>query len=121
MPHWVARDDAHLELGNVFAMLASLTAKSRESADATIEVLAAHLVERGLLDPANLERGRRMAAVAARLNPDAISDSHAGEPQRPALRPPYSVLGSERGPALPSLDESLLKFVRDRAVVGTAA
>ena len=63
----------------------------------------------------------RMAAVAARLNPDAISDSHVGESQRPAAQPPYSVLGSERGASLPPLDESLLKFVRDRTVVGTAA
>jgi len=45
-------------------MLASLTAKSHQGAspEATIEVLAAYLVERGLLDPANLERGRRTAA-----------------------------------------------------------
>jgi dTDP-4-dehydrorhamnose reductase len=63
----------------------------------------------------------RMAAVAARLDPEAISDCHAAELQRPATRPPYSVLGSERGGALPSLDESLLRFVRDRTVVGTAA
>ena len=63
----------------------------------------------------------RMAAVAARLNPDAISDGHPGESQRPAAQPPYSVLGSERGAALPPLDESLLKFVRDRTAIGTAA
>ena len=45
-------------------MLASLNAKSQTGAspEATIEVLAAYLVEHGLLDPANLERGRRMAA-----------------------------------------------------------
>src|SRR3569623_908832 len=45
-------------------MLASLTAKSHENTapEATIEVLAAYLVERGQLDPANLERGRRTAA-----------------------------------------------------------
>jgi len=45
-------------------MLASLTAKSSQSAspEATVEVLAAYLVERGLLDPANLERGRRTVA-----------------------------------------------------------
>jgi general secretion pathway protein E len=45
-------------------MLASLTAKSHPFAppEATIEVLAAYLVERGQLDPANLERGRRTAA-----------------------------------------------------------
>jgi general secretion pathway protein E len=42
-------------------MLASLTAKSHDAPDATIEVLAAYLVERGQLDPANLERGRRTA------------------------------------------------------------
>ncbi|HWU57005.1 MAG TPA: ATPase, T2SS/T4P/T4SS family, partial [Rhizomicrobium sp.] len=45
-------------------MLASLTAKSQQGVtpEAAIEVLAAYLVERGLLDPANLERGRRTAA-----------------------------------------------------------
>ena len=49
-------------------MLASLTAKSqaasRESGtpEATVEVLAAYLVERGVLDTANLERARRLAA-----------------------------------------------------------
>ena len=45
-------------------MLASLTATSQKSIspDATIEALAAYLVARGQLDPANLERGRRMAA-----------------------------------------------------------
>jgi dTDP-4-dehydrorhamnose reductase len=58
----------------------------------------------------------RMAAVAARLNPEAIRDAHTGEAHRP-----YSVLGSERGVALPPLEESLLRFVRDRTVVGTAA
>jgi dTDP-4-dehydrorhamnose reductase len=63
----------------------------------------------------------RMAAVAARLNPEAISDSHAGASPRRAAQPPYSVLGSERGAALPALDESLLRFVRDRTVVGSAA
>ena len=44
-------------------MLASLTAKSHANTapEAVIEVLAAYLVERGQLDPANLERGRRTA------------------------------------------------------------
>jgi dTDP-4-dehydrorhamnose reductase len=63
----------------------------------------------------------RMAAVAARLNPDAIRDGHTAESDRRAARPPYSVLGSEHGATLPPLEESLLRFVRDRAVVGTAA
>jgi general secretion pathway protein E len=49
-------------------MLSSLTAKSqaisREGAapEATVEVLAAYLVERGVLDLANLDRARRLAA-----------------------------------------------------------
>jgi general secretion pathway protein E len=48
----------------VLPMLTSLNAKSQNGStpEATIEVLAAYLAERGLLDPANLERGRRMAA-----------------------------------------------------------
>src|ERR1700754_882826 len=45
-------------------MLASLNAKSRSNPapDATIEVLAATLIERGVLDAPGLERGRRVAA-----------------------------------------------------------
>jgi general secretion pathway protein E len=45
-------------------MLASLSAKSRDNLtpEAAIEVLAATLIERGLLDAASLERGRRMAS-----------------------------------------------------------
>ena len=45
-------------------MLASLNPKPRPvpAPDATIEVLAARLVERGVLDAASLERGRRVAA-----------------------------------------------------------
>jgi general secretion pathway protein E len=38
------------------------TAKPSNPPDATLDVLAAYLVERGQLDPVNLERGRRMAA-----------------------------------------------------------
>ncbi|HKY18433.1 MAG TPA: type II secretion system ATPase GspE [Rhizomicrobium sp.] len=45
-------------------MLASLSAKADAdpAPQAVLEVLAQHLVERGLLDSANLERGKRMAA-----------------------------------------------------------
>ena len=58
----------------------------------------------------------RMAAVAARLNPEAIRDGHTGEPHRA-----YRVLGSERGVALAPLEDSIQRFVRDRTMVGTAA
>ena len=43
-------------------MLASLNSEFVASPQATVEVLAGYLVEHGLLDPANLERGRRVAA-----------------------------------------------------------
>lgn len=63
-----------------------------------------------------------MAAVAARLDPDAIRGTLVRESEpRPAARPEYSVLGTERGAPRPPLEESVLRFVRDRTAVGTAA
>ncbi len=43
-------------------MLTSLKSHESMAPEATIEVLATYLVERGQLDPASLERGRRTAA-----------------------------------------------------------
>ncbi len=43
-------------------MLAPLTQERMDSPDATIAVLVQYLVERGLLEPASLERARRIAA-----------------------------------------------------------
>ena len=43
-------------------MLASLKSQTGTSPEATIEILASYLVERGSLDPAGLDRGRRVAA-----------------------------------------------------------
>ncbi len=63
----------------------------------------------------------RMAAVAARLSPDSVVGCDGRDLHRPAARPFYSVLGTERGAQLPPLEESLSRYVRDRTVVGTAA
>src|SRR5215472_16769931 len=64
---WRRHDDFQPAPGKEFVMLASLTAKSQAIArdgtapEAAVEVLAAYLVERGVLDTTNLERARRLA------------------------------------------------------------
>jgi dTDP-4-dehydrorhamnose reductase len=63
----------------------------------------------------------QMAAVAARMSPDAIHGCKAQDLQWPATRPSYSVLGTERGMLLPPLEDSLLRFMHARRSVGTAA
>jgi dTDP-4-dehydrorhamnose reductase len=63
----------------------------------------------------------RMAAAAAGLSSDGIRECQAVDLQRPAARPFFSVLGTERGSSLPPLEDSLLRFVRDRTVIDTAA
>jgi dTDP-4-dehydrorhamnose reductase len=60
----------------------------------------------------------RMAAAAAGLDPDAIEPGHSPSPAR---RPPFSALGSERGAALPPLEDGLSRYVRDRRRIGDAA
>jgi len=60
----------------------------------------------------------RMAAAAAGFDPDAIEP---GPSPAPARRPPFSALGSERGAALPPLEDCLSRYVRDRSRIGDAA
>jgi len=77
-----------------------------------------HLANSGAL---TWEEFARMAASAARLDPDGIIGCEAADLRMPARRPRYSVLGTERGEPLPPLDESLSRYVRDRVSFGTAA
>jgi dTDP-4-dehydrorhamnose reductase len=63
----------------------------------------------------------RLAAAAAGFNPEFVEASESTAFNAPATRPPYSALGTERGPALPPLEESLSRYVRDRLAVGDAA
>ena len=63
----------------------------------------------------------RIAASAAGMDADAVQRCQRMVPRAPALRPRYSALGSERGPSLPPLEESLARYMRDRAVVRSAA
>jgi dTDP-4-dehydrorhamnose reductase len=63
----------------------------------------------------------RLAASAARLNPDAIVSSESSSLCQRAPRPLYSALGTERGISLPSIEESLARYMRDRNVNGAAA
>jgi dTDP-4-dehydrorhamnose reductase len=60
----------------------------------------------------------RMAATAAGLDPDAVEPGH---PPASARRPPFSALGSERGTALPPLEDCVSRYVRDRSRIGDAA
>jgi dTDP-4-dehydrorhamnose reductase len=61
------------------------------------------------------------AARAAGLDPSRVTRCHSADLGRPAVRPGYSVLGSERGILLPDLDDSLDRYVREREAHGAAA
>jgi dTDP-4-dehydrorhamnose reductase len=63
----------------------------------------------------------RIAATAAGLNPTAVQACQRLAPRAPAARPRFSALGSERGPLLPPLEESLSRYVRDRTAISDAA
>ena len=64
----------------------------------------------------------KIAARAAGLDPDAVEGCQRQVSRAAAARPAYSALGSERGPLLPPLEESLSRYVRDRtAIRGDAA
>jgi dTDP-4-dehydrorhamnose reductase len=63
----------------------------------------------------------RIAASAAGLDTSAVQRCQRRVPRTPAARPRYSALGSERGPLLPPLEESLARYMRDRGVVRSAA
>jgi dTDP-4-dehydrorhamnose reductase len=63
----------------------------------------------------------RMAATAAGFDPDGVEPCQFATLTDSAARPLYSALGSERGPALAPLEESLTRYVRDRVAIGDAA
>jgi dTDP-4-dehydrorhamnose reductase len=61
------------------------------------------------------------AAQAAGLDASRVMACPSQDLQRTAVRPVYSVLGTERGTLLPDLDDSLARYVRERDALGTAA
>ena len=63
----------------------------------------------------------RVAASAAGLDPAGVQACQRLAPRAPATRPRYSALGSERGPLLPPLAESLSRYLRDRTAISNAA
>jgi dTDP-4-dehydrorhamnose reductase len=63
----------------------------------------------------------KIAARTAGLNPNGVEGCKRLVSRAPAARPPYSALGSERGPLLPPLEESLSRYVRDRTRISDAA
>lgn len=85
--------------------------------DASLDLLARgerglfHLANRGAVSWAQLAR---MAAEKAGL-PAGLIDARPGTMiGLPAARPSYSVLGSERTTAMPSLEDALSRYVEDR-------
>jgi dTDP-4-dehydrorhamnose reductase len=77
-----------------------------------------HVANQGALSWLELAK---TAAVAANLDPDAVESCQRAVSRLPALRPRYSALGSDRGPLLPPIEESLARYVRDRVPISDAA
>lgn len=77
-----------------------------------------HVANRGALTWFELAR---IAATVAGLNPNAVEGCQRLVSRAAAVRPSYSALGSERGPMLPPLEESLARYVRDRTAISDAA
>ncbi|HUQ83838.1 MAG TPA: hypothetical protein VM076_21990 [Gemmatimonadaceae bacterium] len=50
------------------------------------------------------------------LQPRAWAPPPTRDLGRLAARPPYSALGSERGPVMPTLDDALSRYQRHRAL-----
>lgn len=72
-----------------------------------------HLANDGALTWADLAR---QVATLAGLNPKSVIGQPAGVFDLKARRPAYSVLGSERGVLLPSLDDALSRFLKECTV-----
>jgi dTDP-4-dehydrorhamnose reductase len=70
-----------------------------------------HLANQGAVSWSELAR---KAAAALRYSDDLIEDCLTEELGLTATRPPYSVLGTERGQRLPALDDALARFVAER-------
>ncbi len=71
-----------------------------------------HLANAGAVSWADL--ARRAARLAGYV-PELIVGCPGAQLGRPAQRPQYSVLGSDRGMHLPSLDDALYRFIAARA------
>ena len=56
--------------------------------------------------------GSQVAALAG-FDAELISEGTALSPSSPAVKPPYSVLGSERGQMLPPLADALERYFAD--------
>jgi dTDP-4-dehydrorhamnose reductase len=69
-----------------------------------------HLANAGAVTWANLAR---LAAERAGLDPSLIEAVQTRELNLTAPRPPYSVLGSERGVLLPSLDNAISRYFEE--------
>jgi dTDP-4-dehydrorhamnose reductase len=67
-----------------------------------------HLANQGAITWADLARS---AATLAGVDPKGVEGRPVEALDLPAKRPPYSVLGSERGLLLPTLDQALARYV----------
>jgi dTDP-4-dehydrorhamnose reductase len=111
-----------LERGDQWEALADVTVSPTYVVDlvhATLDLLiddAAgiwHLANEGAVTWAELAcRAAERAGVAA----ESVRPHTLRELRLPAARPRYSVLGSERGQLLPTLDDALARYLRHRAL-----
>ena len=118
--HAVIRE---LEAGRTFAAADDLVISPTyvpELVNATLDLLIDG--ERGIWHVANsgevtwAEFGRRVAEAAG-LDPSGIDAQPAAALAYAAPRPRYSVLGSERGVLLGTLDAAIRRFVSERSVI----
>jgi dTDP-4-dehydrorhamnose reductase len=70
-----------------------------------------HLANQGAVTWADLGR---QGAVLAGLDAGLVEDCATADLGFTACRPPYSALGSERGALMPTLEQSLRRYVRER-------
>jgi len=77
-----------------------------------------HLANEGAVSWAEFAR---RGAVAKGLDADRVTSCPAIELGFRARRPPFSVLGSQQGSLLPSLDDAILRYVAERAMVQETA
>jgi dTDP-4-dehydrorhamnose reductase len=75
-----------------------------------------HLANNGAITWAELAR---QAATRARVAPALVCPRSAGSCGLAARRPRYSVLGSQRGALMPTLDDALARYVRTCVGIGS--
>ena len=109
-----------LERGEQWDALADVTVSPTYVVDlvhATLDLLIDggtgiwHLANQGAVTWAELAR---RAAAQAGIAADGVRGRPLRELRQPAARPRYSVLGSERGQLLPTLDDALTRYLRHR-------